>query len=150
MARLADAMKDAWITGTANASYEVRGECAPAFWTSAEGTLRFDLTNGSLPHVLLAEDAQPLSFVRFAGQAGLQAGGVEIKDAKLNSPDGVFELSGKASLKRELDFTLASTSNGTKIAAYAIGGTLAAPLVTSEAHPETQARLKSAGTNSTH
>ena len=43
LARLADAMKDGWIAGTANTSYEVKGPCPAEFWKSAEGMLQFEM-----------------------------------------------------------------------------------------------------------
>ena len=34
----------------------LKGPCPADFWTSAEGTLQFDMTDGILPHVSLADD----------------------------------------------------------------------------------------------
>jgi hypothetical protein len=142
LGRLADAMTDEGIAGSANASYEVQGSCTAEFWQSAEGALRFDTRDGTLPHVALADDAEPLKFSRFAGQARLHAGKIETKDAKLDSADGKFLLSGTASVKGELDLRLARTSNGAAGPGYTISGTLAEPRVIRLAGPETQARLK--------
>jgi len=143
---LADAMKDAWIAGTANTSYEVKGPCPAEFWTSfwasAEGTLQFDMRDGTLPHLSLADDADPFNVTRFVGQARLHAGKIEMKDAKLDSPTGKFLLSGTASLKRELDFKLAARPNGPASAGYTITGTVADPRVIRSSSAETQARLK--------
>jgi hypothetical protein len=140
LARLADAMKDPWIAGTANASYELKGTCPADFWTSAEGTLQFDVTDGILTHVSLAEDAGPLRVTRLSGKARLQAGKLEIKDAKLDSPGGTFLVNGTASLKRELDLKLATAPNGVPVVGYTITGTLAEPRVSRSAGAETQAR----------
>jgi hypothetical protein len=142
LATLADVVKDQGMTGTANASYEVKGSCPAEFWTSADGTLRFDMEDGSLPHIALGEDMGPLRFMRFAGQARLQGGTIEMKDAKLSSPAGKFELSGTSSLKGDLDFKLANTSSGVIAPGYAITGTLAEPRVIQSSSPDTQARLK--------
>jgi hypothetical protein len=142
LGRLADAMRDERIAGSANASYEVKGSCSAEFWQSAEGALQFDTRDGTLPHVALAEDAEPFKFSRFAGQARLHAGKIEMKDAKLDSADGKFQLSGTASVKGELDLRLARTSNGAAGPGYTISGTLAEPRVIRLAGPETQARLK--------
>jgi AsmA-like C-terminal region/AsmA family len=141
LADVADAMKDGWIAGIANASYDVNGPCPAEFWTSAEGTLQFDLTDGTLPHVFLADDAEPLKLTDFAGQARLHAGKIEMKDAKLDSPDGKFQLSGTATLNGELDLKLARTPNAAA-AGYTITGTLEAPRVNLSSSAETQARLK--------
>jgi autotransporter translocation and assembly factor TamB len=72
----------------------------------------------------------------------LQAGTIEMKGAKLSSPDGKFEVSGTSSLKGELDFKLTSTSNGATATGYTVTGTLAEPRVSQSSNPDTQARLK--------
>jgi hypothetical protein len=152
LARLADAMKTKWIAGTANAKYEVKVLCPPevlastSFWTalstSAEGTLQFDAGDGTLPRVALEEDGAPFRFMRFAGQARLNAGKIELKDARLDSAGGKFQLSGSASLKGQLDLRLARNQNGAAGPEYTISGTLAEPRVIHSPSAETQARLK--------
>jgi len=146
LAALADAMKDGWIAGTANTSYEIKGPCPTEFWTSfwnsAEGALQFDMWDGAMPHLSLAEDAEHLRVTRFDGQARLRAGKIEMTDAKLDSPDGKFRLSGTASLKGELDFRLARTPNAALVSGYTITGTVTDPRVVRLSSPETQARLK--------
>ncbi len=140
LARLADTAQEPWISGTANGSYEVFGSCTAGFWTSAEGTLQFDLRNGTLPHISLVEDEGSLQIARLSGQARLHGGEVELKDAKLDSASGRFQLSGTASLKRDLDLKLARLPLGTA-AGYTITGTLAEPRVAPLPGAE-QARLK--------
>lgn len=139
-AQLADAMKDTWITGSGNAGYELKGTCGAEFWSSAEGTVTFDIRNGSLPHVVLAEDEPALKFVRLAGEARLHSEKIEIKDAALVSSEGKFQLAGTASWKRALDLKL-TRAPGAAGPRYAIGGTLAAPRVLLLSGAE-QARLK--------
>jgi AsmA family/AsmA-like C-terminal region len=140
LARLADAMKDKWIDGSANASYEVNGACPAQFWTVAEGSLQFDMRDGSLRHITLEEDAEALKVTRLTGQARLQSGTIEVKDAKLDAPGGKFQVSGTASFGGELDFDLARTVG--RAAGYTITGPLAKPRVSQSSTPETQARLK--------
>jgi len=142
LGNLADAMKDSWITGVADAKYEVKGACSGEFWSTADGTLEFDMKDGKLPHVMLKEDAEPLEITHLAGQARLHAGKIEMKDALLNSPDGQFQLSGTASLQRELDFKLAKLPNGASALGYTITGTLEEPRVVRSSALDTQARLK--------
>ncbi len=141
LAGIAEAMNDQWIAGNANANYEVKGSCTAEFWKSAEGTLQFVMKDGSLPHVALGEDAEPLKVTRFAGQAQLLAGKVEMEDLSLESPGGKFQVSGSASLQGELDFRLTRNPSGTA-PGFAISGTLAEPRVVRLAGAETQARLK--------
>ena len=118
-----------WIAGTANANYEIKGPCPTefwtSFWTSAEGTLQFDMKDGTLPHVSLGEDTEPTRVTRFLGQAKLHAGRIEIKDARLDSPAGKFQLSGESTLKGELDFKLATRPNVRVSTGYTISGTVA-------------------------
>ena len=140
--RVADAMRDEWIEGAADSSYEVKGLCSTEFWQSAEGVLQVDMKDGILPHVALSEDSEPFKVTDFTGQARLHAGGIEIEDAKLDSPDGKFQMSGTASLKGELDLKLARVPGGTAPPGYTITGTLAEPRVIRSTNPETQARLK--------
>jgi len=135
-------MKDSWIAGTANTSYELKGPCPADFWSSAEGTLQFDMRNGSLPHVSLADDPDPLKVTRFAGQAHLHSGRIDMNDATLASPGEKFQLSGNASLTGELDLKLARMPENAVAPGFTITGTLQAPRVTPSASSETQARLK--------
>jgi hypothetical protein len=140
LARLAETMQDAWISGIASGSYEVKGPCSGDFWHSAEGTLQFEVKDGTLPHLSLAGDEAPLKIARLSGEARLHGGKFEMQDATLNSASGTFQLSGTASLKRELNLKLSRTASGVA-AGYSITGTLAAPHVAPL--PETeQARLK--------
>ena len=63
------------------------------FLGSADGTLQFDMKDGSLPHVSLGEDTgAACKFTRFTGQARLHSGTIEMKDASLDSPDGKFRV----------------------------------------------------------
>jgi hypothetical protein len=132
--------KAPWIAGTATASYEVKGECPAEFWPSAEGKLVFDLRDGILPHISLAENDEPLKISRLSGQAHLHGGKLEMKDAVLDSSSGKFQLNGTASLNRELDLKLARPANAAP-GGFTITGTIAAPRVEPLSGP-VQARLK--------
>jgi len=147
---LAEAMKNGGITGTANASYEVKGACPAeigafslssfmaSFMTAAEGTVQFEMRDGSWPHVAIGDDAEALKVTRLAGQARLHAGTIEMKELKLESPAGRFQVSGTAALQGKVALRLTRTHGP----GYTIGGTLAEPLVRPLAGAETQARLK--------
>jgi hypothetical protein len=100
-----------------------------------------DVKDGTLTHISLAGDDDPLKVTGFSGRARIDGGQVEIKDAKLDSASGNFLLSGTASLKQELDLKLAADPNGSPAAGFTITGTLAQPRVIRSA-AETQAQLK--------
>jgi hypothetical protein len=142
LADLASAMKDPWIMGKANASFEVKGPCPSNFWQTADGTLRFEIRDGAFSHVMLGDGIEPFRVTRLSAQAQLRAGKIEILDANVNAPDRRFVLSGTASLKREVDFKLTPMPNGAAGGGYSITGTLAEPHVAPLAGTE-QARLKS-------
>jgi hypothetical protein len=127
------------LAGTANATYELKGEC-PQFWSTAEGTIQFDIRNGVVPRVSLTDDEEPLRVSRLSGKAALSAGKFEMKDVSLDSPDGKFLLTGTASLNHDLDLKLSRPANKSS-GGYTITGTVSAPRVESLAGAE-QARLK--------
>ena len=138
LGQLAQSVDDRSISGAATASYELNGNCGAEFWSSAEGSLTFDIRDGVLPHVQLTEGGDPFKLTRFAGQARLHDGKLEVKEAKLDSVGTKYELSGTASLHRELNFKLARASGG-----YTISGTLAQPQI-APLPGAVQARLKPA------
>ena len=141
LAAVSTAMKNAWIAGTGNATYEVKGPCSGEFWQSATGTLEAVMKDGVLPHVAVGDDPRPLRIRRFDGQAQMHDGVIEIDKAKLDSPDASYEVSGMATLQREIALTLTRVAGGAAVAGYAISGTLAEPRVRPLAHTE-QAKLK--------
>ncbi|MGB6475690.1 MAG: AsmA family protein [Candidatus Sulfotelmatobacter sp.] len=143
--QLASAMHDQWIAGTASGSYQLTasGAASSDFWSSAEGILQFDVRDGMLPHLFLVNDGEPFKIDRLQARAHLQDGKIEIKEARLDSPAGKFQVSGTALLTRELDFKFTSKPNAAGSAkVYAISGTVAEPRVTQVSSPETQAQLK--------
>jgi uncharacterized protein YhdP len=78
---------------------------------------------------------------KFVAQARVHDGTVEVSDAQLDSPQGKYEVSGTATLKREIDFTLTRVPAGSATSAYTVTGTLAQPHVAAVSRTE-QAGLK--------
>lgn len=148
MDQLADSMNDSWIAGVGDAEYQIKasGVSSGDFWPSADGVLQFEIRDGALPHLSLANDDDPLKIDRFEGRAHLAGGVLEVNDAALVSADGAFQVSGTASLSGEVSFSLkpAPQVNPTSAAtrAYTITGTLAEPQAVPVVAPETQAQLK--------
>ncbi len=140
LGQIAEAMHDAWITGTVKVNYRA----ATLGWTRvdllshADAGFQVEARDGSLPHLALAGESNPLRVNRFTGQLFLRAGKFEIESGKLQTPGGIYQLSGTASLGRVLDIKLAR--EGAR--GFNITGTLNQPHVTLSTTPETQAALK--------
>jgi hypothetical protein len=139
---LADAMKDSWIEGIAGARYEIQGPCSADFWQASEGTLQqVNVTNGSLPRVVLGDHGSGLKIQNFSGQFRLHAGTIEVGDGQLTSAEARYEVGGTATLSREIDFKIVRDPPGNGSVSYAVTGTLAHPRVAQTGGTE-QARLK--------
>lgn len=146
--QVAAAMGDPWISGIANGSYQLTasGADSEAFWASAQAGVQFDLRDGILSHISLANDDSPLRVERWQGSANLSDQTIEIGKGNLVSPSGEYEISGTASLGRTLDLKLiqGSEAKSTQVGStvYSIKGTLAEPHVALTPAAETQAQLK--------
>jgi AsmA-like C-terminal region len=144
--RIADAMHDPWISGTATGTYQftASGADSTAFWRSIEGELQFDLRDGVFPHISLVSDEGPLQVTRWEGSARLRGGKIELEKEKLLSSSGLYEIGGMASLGRTLDLKLTRTPDAKAAGSliYSITGTVADPRVALIPVPDTQAELK--------
>lgn len=138
LSQLADVMHESWISGTADASYELAfsGLSASEISDSAKGTLQFEARDGILPHVTLA--STPLRIRRFSGVLDLAHGEFTLQDAKLQSPVANYLMTGSASMAQRLDLKLAQKGSP----AFTVTGTLSDPRVAAVRHAETQAALK--------
>jgi hypothetical protein len=140
LGEIAEAMHDAWLTGTANVSYRATSQG----WTEAEllshagASFHLEARDGSLPHIALAGESSPLRINRFAGLLLLRDGKFEIDQGKLQTTGGMYQISGTASLDRVLDLRL--VRDGAR--GFNITGTVDQPHVAMSPSPETQAALK--------
>jgi hypothetical protein len=133
-------MNDDWVEGTAGTTYELRGSCTPEFWQSSEGTLQVNVADGSLPHMFLDDNAEILKIRKLTAQVRLHGGRIDVSDGTLDSTQGKYEVSGTATLKREIDFKMTRIPAGSGTA-YTVSGTVAEPRVAPVNGAE-QARLK--------
>lgn len=159
LAQLADLMGDEWISGSANAKYqmELAGFSAADLTESAKGTLHFEMREGALPHIVLA--SVPLRVRRFTGTLTLLQGEIQVQEATLEAPSATYSVTGTASMNRKLDFRLlpeGSASEETGVSARLDGrdgrrsipggltvtGTLSEPRVSPARRSETEAALK--------
>jgi hypothetical protein len=138
--QLSASMNDDWITGSATATYRVKtsGLDAAELFASAVSTLNFDARDGVLQHIALADGTGPLQMRHLAALLSLQDGKFDIQEGKLDTPTGIFQVSGTASLTRVLNLKL--THEGAP--GFNVTGTLTEPHVSPIVSPETQAALK--------
>jgi hypothetical protein len=133
-------MHDGWVTGTASAEYQATtaGLAAKELFSSADGTVQVEVHDGTLPHIELGEDSGPLHLRRLAVRLVLHDRMFDIRDGKLETPTGVYQLSGTASLGQNLDLKLARSG----ASGFNITGTLTRPRVAPATLQETEAILK--------
>jgi hypothetical protein len=140
LGQVAEAMHDGWVTGRASATYKFAssGSTASELLESATGTLEFDAREGQFPHIMLTGRTPPLRARRFYGRLKLNNGLFQIEQGKLETPAGIYQVSGTASLGQKLDIVLAR--HGAQ--RFSVTGTLAAPRILSASTHETRAALK--------
>ena len=140
LADLADAMHDNWITGTANANYQLScsGFTASELLSSATGRVHFEAGNGLLPHITLSGTATPLHLRHFAGRMDLRERQFELQEAKLDAPGGIYQVTGTATFSKKIDLKfMRGTARG-----FDVTGTLSEPRVLPVANAEARAALK--------
>ena len=139
LGQLAQTMQDEWITGTGSATYQASasGLTSAELVSSAKASLQIEGLAGTLPHIVLAGGG-PLHMHSFTGRLLLSDSEFEIQEGKLDCADGIYEVSGTASLTRTLDLNL--THTGTR--GFSITGSLMEPRVAESGTSLTRAALK--------
>ncbi|HXP46147.1 MAG TPA: AsmA family protein [Terriglobales bacterium] len=129
---------DPWASGTGNGSFklELAGWSAAELAQSALGALDFEWQNGALQHVALDGDGAPLRLKRFTGHAVLGDRRLEFQQSSMETADGIYVVSGTASLGK-LELRLMDR----KSRGYAVSGTLEKPHVTALSASEMQAAI---------
>ncbi len=125
--QVATLMNDDWITGAADGKFDVEG-AADSFRglsTNSDGTLQFVMRNGTFPHIDLPGAPAPLPVHRFTGDLRLKKGEWELSSGKLESRDGIYQVSGTASANTSCDFMLTRGDDQS----WELTGTLADPSI---------------------
>jgi len=140
IALLAALTHDGWGNGRAGGSYQVTasGWDAAALRDSAAGDIAFNWRDGALTHLSLTGGAAPLRLRQFQGKATLAGGLLTLSACKMDTPGGIYTVSGTASLDRQLELRLVRA----KAQAYDVSGTLEKPRVKIGKLPPTEAALK--------
>ncbi len=140
LGQIADAMHDPWVTGTASVEYHAKtvGWTRAELLSHADADFQIEARDGSLPHLTLSGESDPLRVNRFVGHLLLRDQRFEVEQGKLQTPGGIYQLTGTASPGRILDMKL--VRDGAR--GVSITGTLDQPRVEISTTPETQAALK--------
>ena len=140
LSSIARLMHSEWIDGSGSANYRFKtaGWNIHDLLNAADLNANFNMKDGVFPHVVLSDGAEPLRASAFSGQLALQKGNFSLDDTELITADGVFNLSGTASLAGDLDLKMTSENS----TGYNVSGTLDQTRVSPITNPPTQAALK--------
>ncbi len=138
LAQVGTLMNDEWITGTADGNFDLdgSGDSFRELPARSEGKLQFVMRNGSLTHVEIPGPEGPLPVHRFAGELHLKKGAWELSAGRLESRDGVYQVSGTASPDGGFDFVLTRGDERS----WTVTGTLAKPHVGTARSTEADAK----------
>jgi hypothetical protein len=127
LAQVGALMNDDWITGTADGNFDFNGsgDSYSGLLGRSDGKLEFITRNGSLQHIEIPGASAPLPVHRFVGELHLKKGVWELSDGRLESRDGIYQVSGTASPGRGFDFVLTRGDEQS----WTLTGTLAKPHV---------------------
>ncbi len=125
--QLSTVMNDDWITGMADGKFEVDGfaDGFRALLTNSVGKLQFIMRNGTFPHIDVPGSPAPLPVHRFSGELRWKKGEWELSSGKLESRDGIYQVSGRASINDSCDFILTRGDDQS----WELTGTLATPSI---------------------
>jgi hypothetical protein len=139
LGHLSAAMNDDWVQGTVSGTYRVTaaGWKLSEVLKSAVGEAGWEARNGLLTHVILSQN-EPLRFETFSGKLLLRDGEFEVVGSKLQRSDGIYRVSGTASMGRVLNLKLIREGGH----GFSVTGPLNDPHVVAATLPDTQAALK--------
>ena len=140
LGNLADLTNTQWVSGSGSAHYTftTSGSNLADVLNKADLRASFVIGNAIFPHVVLGENSDSLHVSSFTGGIELKNGQLSFDDAKLQSDDGVYALSGTATLNGALKLKMIGENTNS----YNLSGTLAQPRVSPVPNPPTQAELK--------
>jgi uncharacterized protein involved in outer membrane biogenesis len=142
LAQLGTLMNDAWIAGNADGSFDLdtSGGSLRELLGNSDGKLQFVMRNGSLTHVQLPGSRGPLPVYRFAGDLQARKGVWALPDGRLESRDGLYQVTGSAGLGNGLNFVLTRSDERS----WNLTGTLTKPHVTPVAQEISRTEMKRA------
>ena len=127
LAQLANLTDDDWISGTADGTFETSG-AADSFHSlpaHSDGRMQFVMRSGTLPHLEIPGSPVPLPVHRFTGELDLKKGVWQLSAGRLETRDGLYQVSGTASPGSEISFILTRGDEQS----WTVTGSLANPQV---------------------
>jgi hypothetical protein len=140
MAQMSAAMNDAWATGTADGEFDLTtsGVNFLDLLAHAEGALQFTVRNGTLPRLEFPDAAKPFPVHLFAANVKIKNGIWKLSTGKLESHDGIYQISGTASPGNGLNLILTRGDEQS----WNITGTLLKPNVAHATRTEARTVVK--------
>ncbi|MBZ5655494.1 MAG: AsmA family protein [Acidobacteriia bacterium] len=141
LAQVSGLMNDARVNGTADAKFDgtAYGSSFADFLEHARGKFQFTMRNGSLMHLDAAGSATLFPVHRFTGDLQLEKGIWELTTGKLESRDGIYQVSGTAASDSSLKFLLTRSDEQS----WRLTGTLAKPRLERVNRAEAEAKMAS-------
>jgi len=124
--RLSALMNDAWVTGNADGTFdlETSGASFQEMLANADGKLQFSMRNGAFAHVELPGAPAPFPVYRFSGSLQVNDGTWQLSAGRLESRDGLYQVSGTSSPSNGIDFMFTRGDEQS----WNVTGTIAKPL----------------------
>ena len=140
LAQVGVLLNDARVSGTTDAKFNGTGfgSSFADLLDHASGKFHFTMKNGSLMHIDATGTTRPFTVHRFTGDLQLEKGNWELSAGKLESRDGIYQVSGTASRDSSLKFLLTRSDE----LSWSLTGTLAKPRL--ERMNPTQAEARTA------
>jgi AsmA protein len=140
MALMSAAMNDVWATGIADSEFDLTtsGVNFSDTLAHAEGALQLTVRNGTLARLELPDAAKPFPVHLFAANVKIKNGTWKLNTGKLESHDGIYQVSGAASPVSGLNLILTRGDEQS----WNITGTLLKPNVAHATRTEARTVVK--------
>ncbi len=143
LAQISALMNDAWVTGAADGKYDLAstGNSIADLVAHAEGDVQFSMENGTLKNVELSSGVKPFPVHRFSGELKVKKGSWELRAGRLESRNGIYQVSGNAASSGNLDFVFVRGDEQK----WNVTGTLAKPraVPANRTEPRTEKQARS-------
>lgn len=140
LAAVSAAMHDGWATGTGDVRFDLTASGSAAYDLLAhlDGEVKFAVQNGTLAHLELPDAPKPFPVHLFAGRIQLKNGIWNLRAGRIESHDGIYQISGTASPGAGLNLTLMRGDDQS----WNVTGTIVKPRVVRAPRTEAKSVIK--------